>query len=89
MPTSFPPDSDKTSWTTSSGTIRKGMRVITPDGDVLGTVRTIEGDEILLDFSISDETRGFVMISQVDGVNEDSVLLSPRGDATFGLGAQP
>jgi len=30
-----------------------------------------------------------VSVTQIDGVSADAVLLSDRGDATFGLGAQP
>ena len=31
----------------------------------------------------------FVAITQIDGISADAVLLSDRGDATFGLGATP
>lgn len=79
--------SEQTAWTTASGTIRKGMKVLAPDGTCLGTVTGIEGEEILL--AGGGEEGAFVALSQVDGVSEDAVLLSPRGDATFGLGAQP
>ncbi|HUD27338.1 MAG TPA: DUF2171 domain-containing protein [Novosphingobium sp.] len=79
---------DETAWTTESGTIRKGMKVIAPDGTVLGIVAGVEGEEVLL-AEHAGEHRPFVAISQIDGVNEDSVLLSDRGDATFGLGAEP
>lgn len=75
--------SDQTFWTTTVGTIRKGMTVIGPEGTAIGTVEGLEGEEIMLDHG------GFVALTQVDGVSETTVLLSPRGDATFGLGAQP
>ena len=56
------PDGE-TAWTTVVGTIRKGMKVIDPDGACLGHVASVKGEE--------------------------GVLLQGRGDATFGLGAQP
>jgi len=77
--------SAQTAWQTDSGIIRKGMAVIAPDGTSLGTVERIDGEEILL----AGERGAFVALTQVDGVTEDAVLLDSRGDATFGLGAQP
>ncbi|EIZ81221.1 hypothetical protein WSK_0166 [Novosphingobium sp. Rr 2-17] len=78
--------SDQSAWPTASGTIRRGMKVLASDGTFLGTVEAIDGEEILLAGSVEG---AFVALSQVDGVSEEAVLLSPRGDATFGLGAQP
>ncbi|PNU02779.1 DUF2171 domain-containing protein [Novosphingobium guangzhouense] len=80
-----PSTSSETVWTTQQGTIRKGMRVIAPDGSCVGTVATLDGDELMLEGGAHE----FVAITQVDGVSADSVLLSDRGDATFGLGATP
>ena len=79
----------ETSWTTVVGTIRKGMRVIAPDGSCLGTVRGLENGEILLEPTGNSQETEFVALTQVDGVDEESVLLSGRGDATFGLGGEP
>lgn len=76
-------------WATESGTIRKGMKVIDADGTVLGTVARVEGEEVLLAEHEAGEPGSFIIISQIDGVSEDSVLLQGRGDATFGLGAEP
>lgn len=76
-------------WTTASGTIRKGMKVLAPDGSVLGTVAGLEGEELLLADPGSGQGSGFIALTQVDGVSGDKVLLSDRGDATFGLGAEP
>lgn len=81
--------SDETAWATVSGTIRKGMKVIAPDGNCLGTVTRVEGEEVLLEAAGTSDERAFIAVSQIDGVSEEGVLLSDRGDATFGLGAQP
>ncbi|GLK46168.1 MULTISPECIES: DUF2171 domain-containing protein [Novosphingobium] len=72
-------------WTTQQGTIRKGMKVIAADGSFVGTVAALEGEELMLEGGSHE----FVAITQVDGVSADAVLLSDRGDATFGLGATP
>lgn len=81
--------SDDTTWATASGTIRKGMKVLAPDGSLLGTVDGLDGEELILAEHESGERTSFVAVSQIDGVSEDAVLLSGRGDATFGLGAEP
>lgn len=78
----------QTAWTTAVGTIRKGMRVIDADGACIGTVASLEGDEIMLEPQGQGREAEFVTLTQVDGVDESSVLLSGRGDATFGLGGQ-
>ncbi|MEE4451298.1 DUF2171 domain-containing protein [Novosphingobium resinovorum] len=83
-PTKQPNDS-QTAWTTLQGTIRKGMKVLGPDGACIGTVAGLEGEELMLEGGSHD----FVAISQVDGIGDDAVLLADRGDATFGLGATP
>jgi len=83
------PTSDETTWATASGTIRKGMQVLAPDGTLLGTVGGLDGEELLLAEHGPGERTSFVAVTQIDGVSEDAVLLSGRGDATFGLGAQP
>lgn len=76
-------------WNTPSGTIRRGMKVIAPDGHVLGTVAGVEGEELLLEPDAPGGEPAFVTLSLVDGVGTEGVLLSGRGDATFGLGAEP
>ncbi|AIT80597.1 DUF2171 domain-containing protein [Novosphingobium pentaromativorans] len=81
--------SDETAWTTVAGTIRKGMRVLNPDGSCIGIVSGMKGEEIFLDGTPDDQEHDFIVITQVDGVDETSVLLSGRGDATFGLGGTP
>jgi hypothetical protein len=82
--------SDKeTAWTTVVGTIRKGMRVIDADGTCIGKVAALEGEEIILEGEGGRADVEFVALTQVDGVDETSVLLSGRGDATFGLGGEP
>jgi hypothetical protein len=91
-PSTQPNDSDTAqgnSWTTEVGTIRKGMKVIDADGTVLGTVARVEGEEVLLAEHAEGERDSFILITQIDGVSEDAVLLQGRGDATFGLGAEP
>lgn len=84
-----PATDPETSWATASGTIRKGMTVLGPDGAVLGTVEGLDGEELLLAGHGPGEPASFVAVTQIDGVNGNTVLLSERGDATFGLGAQP
>lgn len=81
--------SDETAWATASGTIRKGMKVVGPDGSLLGTVDGLDGEELLLAECEPGERPSFVAVTQIDGISDDTVLLSGRGDATFGLGAQP
>lgn len=70
-------------WPTEVGTIRRGMPVVGTDGETIGTVARVADGEIELDGG------GLVPLTLVDGASEDAVLLQPRGDATFGLGAQP
>lgn len=78
-----------TAWTTVVGTIRKGMAVIDAEGACIGTVASLEGDEIMLEPQGEGGYAEFVTLTQVDGVDANSVLLSGRGDATFGLGGEP
>ena len=73
-------------WTTVVGTIRKGMKVIAADGSCLGTVASVDHDTVKLEGGSGDD---FISLTQVDGVGEQGVLLSGRGDATFGLGGEP
>ncbi|QDK33887.1 DUF2171 domain-containing protein [Sphingomonas sp. IC081] len=75
----------ETSWHTGSGFVRRGMTVIDSDGAVLGVVDRVEGQEVLL----AEAGHPFVTVSEIDGIDGDRILLAPRGDATFGLGAEP
>lgn len=86
MPPS-PSDFDpvQTSWPTESGVVKKGMTVIAADGSAIGTVDHVDGQEVVLE----GEGSSFIAMSEIDGVDGDRILLSPRGDATFGLGAEP
>lgn len=78
-------DPSASSWPTAWGAIRKGMKVIAADGYPVGTVDHVDGQEIILE----GDGSSFVAMSEIDGVDGDRILLSPRGDATFGLGAEP
>lgn len=80
-----PRDTQDSTWWTPEGTIRKGMKVFDADGTCLGAIAGVTGEEVFLEGGPGE----FIVISQIDGVSEDAVLLAPRGDATFGLGAQP
>lgn len=77
-------DPNTRDWMTVVGTIRKGMPVIDAEGKCLGHVACVENEEIMFD---DGDGHDFVTISQVDGVGETGVLLSGRGDATFGMPA--
>ncbi len=78
----------RSSWATSVGTIRRGMKVIGPDGDPIGTVSRVEGERVILAEHAAGEDGPFIAVTQIDGVSEDAVLLQGRGDATFGLAAE-
>lgn len=84
-PSPSPFDPVQTAWSTESGIVRKGMTVIDADGTVLGTVDHVDGEEVILE----GEGSSFVATTQIDGVDGERILLCPRGDETFGLGAQP
>ncbi|MBT0667881.1 DUF2171 domain-containing protein [Novosphingobium profundi] len=79
------PDPAETVWTTVVGTIRKGMNVIDAEGTCLGQVESMKGEEIML---AGDGGHGFIELSQVDGVGEQGLLLSDRGDAMFGMAGE-
>ena len=71
---------------TESGTVREGMSVVDSYGHVIGTVAGVEGDRLRLSSHDShDDGAAFLPISLIDGVDGDRVLLSGRGDASFGL----
>ncbi len=72
-------DDEETTWTTVLGTIHKGMKVIDAEGTCLGKVQRLHGNELRL------EGGDFLDVSQIDGVGEEGVLLSPRDDETFGI----
>lgn len=81
---STPQADHETVWATPVGNIRKDMPVLAPDGAVIGRVAGVEGDQVML--AGGDD---FIPITLIDGVGDQGVLLQGRGDATFGLGAQP
>jgi len=83
MPSSHQPAAPP--WPTAWGAIHKGMTVIAADGYPVGTVDHVEGQEVILE----GEGSSFVALSEINGVDGNRILLSPRGDATFGLGAEP
>lgn len=76
-------------WHTAMGTIRQGMKVFAADGTCLGTVQAVEGEEVLLSTIDPEDAGAFITLTQIGGVGPDGVLLSGRGDETFGLGAEP
>ncbi|TCM17156.1 hypothetical protein EDF56_106272 [Novosphingobium sp. PhB165] len=78
-------DDGQTSWPTESGFVRKGMTVIDAEGAVLGVVDRVDGQEVLL----AEAGHPFITVSEIDGIDGERILLAPRGDATFGLGAEP
>jgi hypothetical protein len=75
---------------TFAGTICEGMEVIAGDGSSLGHVASVEGSNIRLVNSDGPDGGDFSLpLSLIDGISEGKVLLAGRGDASFGLGAQP
>lgn len=78
------------SFRTFAGTIREHMQVIDVDGKVLGTVADVRGDQIMLE-TPDPETKELesLPLSLIDGIDTNAVLLAGRGDASFGLGAEP
>ncbi|PEQ11708.1 hypothetical protein B2G71_15925 [Novosphingobium sp. PC22D] len=72
---------------TFAGTIREHMQVIDSEGKVLGTVAEVRGDQIML--TASGDAPESLPVSMIDGIDANAVLLAGRGDASFGLGAQP
>ena len=73
---------------TFAGTIVAGMKVISGDDQVIGTVETVRDNQIVL---ASEDGGGemSVPLGLIDGIGEGRVLLSGRGDSSFGLGATP
>lgn len=71
------------------GAIRREMAVVGSDGSYIGTVDAVEGDRIRLKSTGSKGDDQYLPITLVDGVDDGRVILSRRGDASFGLGAEP
>ena len=70
--------------------IRKGMTVIEADGTVVGTIERVEGGRIWLSEDANhDGAPEFLPVSLIDGIDDARVILAERGDASFGLGAEP
>lgn len=71
---------------TASGTVRAGMTVVDSYGHALGTVSSVDGERLRLASSDPhDDGVAFLPVSLIDGIDGDRVLLSGRGDASFGL----
>ena len=69
--------------------IREDMKVCGPDGEQIGTVDSCEGDRIKLTRADSpDGQHHFVPLSQVEGIEGDTVRLRTRGDTDFGMNAE-
>lgn len=78
------------SFRTFAGTIYEHMQVIDVDGKVLGTVADVRGDQIMLETTDPDTNElESLPVSLIDGIDKNAVLLAGRGDASFGLGAEP
>lgn len=78
------------SFRTFAGTIYEHMQVLDVDGKLLGTVAEVRGDQIMLE-TPDPETNALesLPLSLIDGIDGNAVLLAGRGDASFGLGAEP
>jgi hypothetical protein len=71
---------------TASGTVRAGMTVVDSYGHALGTVSSVDGERLRLASSDPhDDGVAFLPVSLIDGIDGNRVLLSGRGDASFGL----
>jgi len=74
---------------TSAGTLRAGMSVIDGSGHAIGTVTGVDGERIRLTSSDPhDDGDSFLPVSLVDGIDGNRVLLSGRGDASFGMSGE-
>lgn len=90
MPDRQTQPSFETAWQTFAGTIRQGMEVIGPDGKAIGRVIRLEGELMrLYDPENPEDDHEIMPLSLIDGISGNQVLLARRGDATFGLGAEP
>lgn len=66
--------------------IRPHMEVVSAEGEHIGTVDSIEGDEIKLARGDSPDGRhSYVPLSLVDAVEESRVIIRSRGDNAFGV----
>jgi Uncharacterized protein conserved in bacteria len=70
-------------------TIEPGLAIIAADGERVGTVAALEGNLIRLQEDGEGAEPSYIPVSLVSGVGTKGVLLSGRGDATFGEGAEP
>ena len=68
-------------------TIVAGMEVIEADGTHLGTVETVDGDEIKLTRGDGDPDHRLLPLSLVDVVTDGRVMMLGRGDNAFGMPA--
>ncbi|MGH6786282.1 MAG: DUF2171 domain-containing protein [Novosphingobium sp.] len=69
--------------------IREDMMVHDADGNHIGTVDSCEGDRIKLTRKDSaDGQHHYVPLSQVAGIEGDTVRLASRGDDSFGMNAE-
>jgi hypothetical protein len=68
--------------------IRAKMSVLSADGEFLGTIQEIDGDEIRLRAGAdSDAEHVLLPLSLVAGVEGDRVIMRGRGDNAFGMEA--
>lgn len=74
---------------TFAGTICEGMKVVSATDEEIGTVETVRGGQIVLKGGDGKGGELSVPLGMIDGIGEGRVLLSDRGDASFGLGAAP
>ena len=69
--------------------IREHMKVCDSAGSEIGTVDSCEDDRIKLTRADSpDGEHHYIALSQVDGIEGDTVRLSTRGDTSFGMNAE-
>ena len=67
--------------------VHPAMRVVDSDGNVVGTVKAVDGDEIRLVGTSDGDPHRFVPLSLVEGIDGDRVLMRGRGDNAFGVAA--
>lgn len=83
------PASEGAQFVTSAGTLREGMSVVDSYGHALGILASVDGERLRLSSTDPhDDGVAFLPVSLIDGIDGNRVLLSGRGDASFGMSGE-